>query len=148
MSLPGGVRLRREFDRLSIVPVAVVVPDEPIEIPESGEGTALAIVGGRRVRVSWGAGVEGSGTERFALDGLRFPLRVRRWAPGDRIRFDYGTKKVKKVLSEARMPVTARRQVAVLSDADGGVLWVPGMHPFVQRRSGGHRESSLNPDRG
>ena len=38
-----------------------------------------------------------------------------------------GTRKLKKILLEARVPARRRDQVPVLVDAGGRVLWVPGV---------------------
>lgn len=39
----------------------------------------------------------------------------------------YGTRKVKKVLLEARIPADHRAGVPVVTDAAGTVLWIPGV---------------------
>jgi tRNA(Ile)-lysidine synthase len=46
---------------------------------------------------------------------------------GDRIRLPGGTKKVKKLLLEARIPRAERSRVPLVVDADGDVLWIPGV---------------------
>jgi tRNA(Ile)-lysidine synthetase-like protein len=38
-----------------------------------------------------------------------------------------GTKSLKKLFLEARVPLSRRRSAAVLVDADGGVRWVAGI---------------------
>ncbi len=63
----------------------------------------------------------------FAPGSVSFPLSLRPWAPGDRIRMSYGSKKVKKVLLEARIPADRRDGVPVVADAAGTVRWIPGI---------------------
>jgi len=63
----------------------------------------------------------------FAPDSVSFPLSLRPWAPGDRMRMSYGIKKVKKVLLEARIPADRRDGVPVVADAAGTVRWIPGI---------------------
>ena len=63
----------------------------------------------------------------FAPESVSFPLSLRPWAPGDRIRMSYGIKKVKKVLLEARIPADRRAGVPVVVDATGTVRWIPGI---------------------
>jgi tRNA(Ile)-lysidine synthetase-like protein len=58
---------------------------------------------------------------------VRFPLVVRGWQPGDRIRLAYGAKKLKKLFLEARIPSLERARLPVLADADDTVLWIPGV---------------------
>lgn len=46
---------------------------------------------------------------------------------GDRIKLAHGTKKLKKLFLEARVPVRERSRIPVLSDREGRVLWVGGL---------------------
>ena len=84
---------------------------------------------GRRWRAEWtrSGHAQERWTQAFASARLSFPLRLRGWAPGDRIRMRYGSKKLKKLFAEARVPVGERSQRPVLVDAHGAVLWVPGL---------------------
>jgi tRNA(Ile)-lysidine synthase len=52
---------------------------------------------------------------------------VRGREPGDRVRTAAGTRKLKKLLLEARTPPGHRDSVPVLADGSGRVLWVPGV---------------------
>jgi tRNA(Ile)-lysidine synthase len=61
------------------------------------------------------------------MSALRFPLTVRSRRPGDRIRLSGGTRKVKKVLLEDRIPPSERHRVPLVVDAEGEVLWIPGV---------------------
>jgi tRNA(Ile)-lysidine synthase len=83
-------------------------------------------VGGRRWSARWST-TPIPGAEAFGGTGLRFPLRLRGRRPGDRIRLPYGSKKLKKLLAEARIPLSDRERLPVLVDADGRVLSVPGL---------------------
>jgi tRNA(Ile)-lysidine synthase len=73
------------------------------------------------------AGGSRAGAESFAADLVAFPLTVRSWRPGDRIRLAYGSKKLKKLFLEARVPAGDRLRLPVLVDDAGSVLWVPGV---------------------
>ncbi len=137
ISLAGGWRLEREFDRLCVrrasVSGATGVEDRPLLIETlAGEGSAW--VGGRRLLVRWGSLAEEATPDQAALasSALRLPLELRGWRPGERIALPCGTKKMKKLLAERRVGVRARRRAAVLVDAEGRVLWVAG----VVRRAG------------
>ena len=48
-------------------------------------------------------------------------------APGDRLRNRAGSRKVKKLMLERRIPIRQREVMPVLVDARGEVLWVPGV---------------------
>lgn len=133
--LPGGLLFQREFDRLLLLhPTGAAAVETPLELPSAGACTAITLVGGRRWRVTWGpvadavGAAEGDGNwERFTLSGLRFPLTVRGRRPGDRIRLSGGSRKLKKVLMEARVPRWEREGTPVLVDGEGEILWVPGV---------------------
>lgn len=131
--LAGGIRIEREFDRIRIrrAPREAGPPaaERPAVIPGPETGEAEAVIGGRRYAVRWTAarGPRPAEGEAFGLGDLRFPLVVRGWMPGDRIRLRYGTKKLKKLFGEKRVGRTARAGVPVLAEAGGRVLWVKGV---------------------
>lgn len=135
LTLPGGLRITTEFgtarvERVTAEPVETI-PDAPLTIPAEGAGEGRFVVGGRAGTARWTCGPEeadGAGeTVRIALERARFPLTLRGRMPGDRIRTRAGTRPLKKVLGEARVPLRARRALPVLADADGAVLWVAGV---------------------
>jgi len=127
VSLGGGLTLRRELDRLVLSSAAAEAPDVPAKIEASGAGEVEIRLGGSSYRVRWSEGVCGGEGWRasFAVATVRFPLQVRGWSPGDRARLPYGSKKLKKLFLEARVPPGRRHRVPVVVDATGAVLWVP-----------------------
>ncbi len=131
VELGGGRVLRRELDRIVLGRPRTPAPDRSLDIPGPGPGRGEALLGGRAWRVVWDGGGEvpaASGPRAaFGLHGLHFPLRVRGWAPGDRIRLSCGHKKLKKVFLEGRVPSRLRGSRPVVVDAAGSVLWVPGL---------------------
>jgi tRNA(Ile)-lysidine synthase len=124
--LPGGVQLERDFDRIRIV--AGPEPetrDEPLAVSDEGPGRGRATIGGRPVDVAWGTtGEEGP---RITVMEPSFPLAVRGWRPGDRIRLGYGAKKLTKLFAEHRLDRRQRRRTPLVVDAEGRVLWVVGL---------------------
>lgn len=133
IDLAGGVRLEREFDRLVIrrtAPVEAPSPDRSLVIETSDDGQGRVTIGGQEYAVRWGrAPVESNVEEAISLrpEAVRFPLEVRPWRPGDRIRLPYGTKKLKKVFGERRVRRTERARVPVLAEVDGRILWIVGV---------------------
>jgi tRNA(Ile)-lysidine synthase len=133
--LAGGLVLAREFDRIVLTRPGAPPDESPLEIRAVGRGEGIARIGGRRWSARWSPAdlppdvEEPTRLERasFAVAKLVFPLRVRGWRPGDRIRLPYGSKKLKKLLGESRIPVSDRGRVPVLADAADRVLWVPGV---------------------
>lgn len=135
-TLPGGVRIITEFGHARVERVSgeapKTPPDEPLVIArEDAAGEARFRVGGARWTARWWTGGDGAAedgrTMRMAVDRVRFPLTLRGRAPGDRVRTRAGTRPLKKLLGEARVPVRVRGTLPVLADAAGAVLWVPGV---------------------
>lgn len=129
----GGVVVAREFDRIRVYRPDHDASRSPRErtllIAEAGEGRGSTVIGGRPYRVSWSAGGQrlGGPTEGFDAAEIVFPLKIRGWRPGDRLRLAYGTKKLKKLYAERRIGRSERDSVPVLSDAEGRILWVVGV---------------------
>ena len=125
----GPLWLRRAFDRLVFELASDERLEGRLEIAEPGEGRGDFVVGGRSWFAAWSLKRQPRGAlvERFALAELDFPVRMRGWIPGDRVRYAYGSKKLKKVFGEERVSVDERSHVPVVVDGRGRVLWVPGV---------------------
>ena len=125
----GGVVLRNQLDRLVLRRPSQTPADRPLSIPDVGPGSGAVSLGGERIPVSWGENDTETHErcERLRVDACRFPLLVRSREPGDRIRLSSGTKKLKKLFLEARIPSDRRGQIPVVVDAEGEVLWIPGV---------------------
>lgn len=124
----GGVQIRRNFDRIWIGRTTESDGrDRDVVIPAVGAGAGTARLGGVEVVARWRVTSENAAGIRFDPEGLQFPLTLRSWRPGDRIRLGYGTKKLKKLFAERRIERTARARVPVLADGAGRVLWVVGV---------------------
>ena len=103
-----------------------------------GKGRSLARIGDRVFHVSWKSGTCGesapeptgwdlTGRVALAVGPEHFPLRLREWAPGDRIRTRGGTRKLKKLFLEHRISREDRMRRPVLVDRSGRVIWVSGL---------------------
>lgn len=131
LTLAGGVRLEREFDRIVVrwPERTAPAPDRGAVIERPSGGSGEAVVGGRTWRVQWCDTLPDAAPrslEAFDPTAIRFPLELRGWRSGDRIRLAGGTKKLKKLFVERRVGRSARPGVPVLAEADGRVLWVVG----------------------
>ncbi|HEX5727518.1 MAG TPA: tRNA lysidine(34) synthetase TilS, partial [Longimicrobiaceae bacterium] len=134
LMLPGRVRIATEYGaaRVERLAEAAPPPDRPLVLA-GPHGEARVRIGGRERTVAWrtsaadGAAPADPASVELPLEGLRAPLTLRGRRPGDRIRTAGGTKTLKKLLAERRVPRSARAQLPVLADADGAVLWVPGV---------------------
>jgi tRNA(Ile)-lysidine synthase len=131
LDLVGGLRIERSFDSIAIRAIRAPDhrrPDRPLVVSGPGPGRGRARIGDRIVRVAWGTAARSAGhVAAFDTAELCFPLTVRGWRAGDRIRFSYGSKRVKKLWGERRVARTRRESVPVLVDGEGRVLWLVGV---------------------
>ena len=127
--ISGVLRVRRAFDHLVIELVSERGVDGSLEIGEPGEGCGDFVIGGQQWSARWSVAdeIHGAWVERFSLSELEFPVRMRAWIAGDRVHYSYGSKKLKKVFGETRVPVDERARVPIVVDGGGCVLWVPGL---------------------
>lgn len=140
IDLPGGAILSRAYERLVIARATARiagrhVPDHArfVAVPAPGEGAAEGRSGGAAFLARWSTRGPVGG-EGLSIPALRFPILFRSWRPGDCIRLAAGTRKLKKVFGEARVPRPARARRPVLADAGGRILWVPGVARSVEAR--------------
>jgi tRNA(Ile)-lysidine synthase len=145
MRLPGGPVIHREYERLVLCHEAPspllfdsVVVSQPgaVTIPHSGVTLEFRLV----ARVNVDDLADHSKTRAlFDADHVAFPLLVRGPLPGDRFRpwgVD-GTRKLKKTLIDAKIPLGMRRALPLVVKGDE-ILWIPGV-----RRS---RTAPVTPD--
>jgi tRNA(Ile)-lysidine synthase len=130
VDLGGGLVATREFDIAWIGRPREAGPDTMLTIEEPAPGRGRLTVGGRLVQVTWGTGGRVRGSDapvELALDRLQFPLLVRGWQRGDRIRTRAGTRKLKKLFGERRIPRSRRSRIPVVTSGDGRVLAVEAL---------------------
>ena len=131
LDLASGLVLRHELDRIVLVREALE-PDRPLRIPGAQAGSGSVTLGGRTFTVRWGGPeLSASARDSVAVTAPHFPLTVRAREAGDRIQLPYGSKKLKKLLLEARIPESLRERLPVFVDARGKVLWIPGVATAV-----------------
>ena len=117
-------------------PGAVALP-VAVELA-AGRGRSLVRIGGRAIQVGWNSspgegrawnatGRGASGCVALAVGAEHYPLRIREWLPGDRIHTRGGTRKLKKLFAEHRIPCEDRRRRPVLVGRSGQVIWVSGV---------------------
>ncbi|MFL5350021.1 MAG: tRNA lysidine(34) synthetase TilS [Hyalangium sp.] len=124
-TLSGGLQLRATGGTVRCVrPRASSVRGA---VSLEGEGATGELEGtGWRFQV--GTPVSAPGALRFYLpEKLRWPLTVRTRKPGDRIRGPHGSRKLQDVFVDLRVPAERRDLQPVVTDAEGRLLWVPGL---------------------
>ncbi|MGH7470976.1 MAG: tRNA lysidine(34) synthetase TilS [Longimicrobiales bacterium] len=128
--LKGGLCAERDFDVVRLRRLRQgVCDDRPLVIFSTTRGSGKTTIGGTQYRIEWALGADGNGSGSVVIDpaAVRFPLHIRAWRPGDRIRLPLGTKKLKKLFAERRLGRHRRSTVPLLVDENGTILWVAGM---------------------
>ncbi len=132
----GGLELRREFEELRLGDSVAEKGSSTVRIEAPGAGEGSLKLAGRGFHVTWspakqrGVGEPGDDDQdSYSLrqEDASWPLEVRSWLPGDRIRLRGGSRKLKRLFGDRRIPLSERGRIPVLSDAGGRVLWVWGM---------------------
>ncbi|WP_018753548.1 tRNA lysidine(34) synthetase TilS [Paenibacillus sanguinis] len=138
LDLGGGIQCLREYGIIRFVPAAVqsqiphytyLVEQFPAEVPIAGMGQSLRmtrlVVDRNEARI-----VAASNDEaKFDADELVYPLTVRSRLPGDvmKVMGLNGSKKVKDIFIDAKIPPSLRFRIPIVTDAAGRILWIPGV---------------------
>lgn len=136
MTVSGRVYLDREYDaiRLGTQPDSAA-PRDYVYPLEAAAGEILLAESGARLEVAvTAAGDEAADAAgpydvRFDAEALVFPLQIRNRRPGDRMQVDglNGSKKVKDIFIDDKVPRSRRENTPVVTDAGGVILWIPGI---------------------
>ena len=122
--LPGGLVVRRCYDLLVAEAGSAPLEQTPLSCP----GTTL--LPGWRIECEVADHVE-NGEDVFTVD-IEGPLMVRARQSGDEIRLHGGTKTLKKLFIDRKIPAHLRDTIPVLADGEG-ILGVYGIGPDVGR---------------
>jgi tRNA(Ile)-lysidine synthase len=133
--LPGDILAAREYDRLLLSrgTTAESAPQREIEIfelgtvevPGTGHILSLQLLERQGIRPEEYDGITAAA---FDADKVPFPLTIRNPRPGDRFRpwGLNGTRKLKKVLIDLKIPQSLRKSLPLLLKGDE-ILWIPGV---------------------
>jgi tRNA(Ile)-lysidine synthase len=128
LTVGNRVRIERAFDLILIERHRARRHDDAAVAITADSGRAKLQLGGAHYDVEWQTSdVRALGAEHFDTALREDGLELRGWRAGDRIRLPYGSKKLKKLFAEQRIPVSQRTQIPVLADNSGRVLWVVGV---------------------
>lgn len=124
--LPGGIRVSRRYDLLQVVEEAPQQAYRLLQLP-----ARLELPGGDSALVLCQVDDRSQAHDCILLETVgRLCLRNRQ--SGDKIRLSGGTKSLKKLFIDCKIPAGERNAVPVLAD-DKGVLWVRGFGPNLDR---------------
>jgi tRNA(Ile)-lysidine synthase len=134
--LPGGIRARKGYGTVEIYRHAprqepafaeqeVLLPGLT-SLPGFGGELETRIVDGSELPSDLAS--SDPTVELFDVEGIRPPLTVRARRPGDRIELfgSGGTKKLKDLLIDMKIPPGSRDRLPIVADG-GGILWVAGV---------------------
>jgi len=122
--LPDGYRVFRSYDRIVFARREAGNPDFSIIIDGFGsyslpDGSVIAVK--QKPDVMDGISIE---LWYNNLD-LIFPMTIRTRKDGDRMAFSYGTKKIKDLFIDQKIPMAERARMPLLVGKTGTVLWIP-----------------------
>lgn len=63
---------------------------------------------------------------KICYNSVKLPITIRTRKPGDRIQMPYGSKKIKNLLIDKKVPLNIREEIPVVTAADDEILWVYG----------------------
>ncbi|MCQ6563709.1 tRNA lysidine(34) synthetase TilS [Paenibacillus mendelii] len=137
----GGIRCLREYDTMRFLHTGTEVNDaQPVRYEYEACGVeemtkrlavpeADAILTFTLEAPEDGSMRSGRMEAVFDADELAFPLTVRNRCPGDRMRVFglNGAKKVQDMFVDDRIAPSRRERIPLLIDANGHILWIPGV---------------------
>lgn len=129
-----NITLSREYDRMALHSMFLPSLSYYYQVHQ-GQQELLLNETGVRVVFQWlnthenENGLGDAYQAYFDADGISFPLIFRTRRPGDRMSplGLNGTKKVKDIFIDAKVPPTLRNQIPIVTDANGDILWLPGI---------------------
>lgn len=124
---PGNVTVTRCYDRLTVAEEAAAPEAVQIRCPGTTELTQWGL------RVVCTRAEPGENGRHCFSASPKGTVVIRSRLPGDTIRLSCGTKKLKKLLIDQKIPASQRSRVAVLAD-DMGVLGIPGIGVNLDRQ--------------
>jgi tRNA(Ile)-lysidine synthase len=139
LNIGAGLMLTREYDRISVH--NYVVPPNSftylltssarwLEIPETGACLECAWLDRDHQDNALAAAFSDNlDAAVFDAEQLELPLQVRSRQEGDRMQLFglNGSKKVKDILIDAKIPPSKRKKLLVITDGAGRIVWLPGI---------------------
>lgn len=127
---PGGVSICRRYQRLEPLVPMEALKEQVLACPGEWEHPGL----GLRVICLPAQGLE-NGPDRFTVVP-QGAMTLRSRAEGDRITLSGGTKSLKKLFIDRKIPAALRLQIPVVCD-EAGILGIPGIGPDQKRVAAG-----------
>ncbi|MGN1400642.1 MAG: tRNA lysidine(34) synthetase TilS [Bacillus sp. (in: firmicutes)] len=139
LHLPGGLRVIRSYEKCLFAFSQKKMKPYSLSIRIPGMTT---LPDGRTIHAVYSEKQEGAqhGNDVFCFEAgsVRLPLTVRSRLNGDRIQLKglTGSKKVKDIFIDAKIPVAERDVWPIVEDGDGNIIWIPGLKKSNQDSKG------------
>ena len=129
LDFPNGLRIIRSYDEVFFLPHPTEITPYQYEINEPG---AITLPNGDQISITYEK-------NSIAIDNLNqvlilenetsFPLIIRSRKNGDRmsIKGMSGTKKIKAIFIDQKIPIHLREEWPIVTDSKGNILWIPGI---------------------
>ena len=128
--LPGGITVSRCYDKLTVLPAQVTLGSRELPFEGSLELPELGL------RVICEPAEDAVNTPMAFGVIPQGPMILRRRQTGDEIRLSGGTKTLKKLLIDRKIPAHRREMIPVIAD-DRGILGVCGIGADIRRLGAG-----------
>lgn len=129
IDLGGGLQMWREFATITVGVPSTPLEDRLLAVNSRTNGSGSLRLGGRGYNAVWTANATpdfGAPSVTIPDRMLRFPLDLRARRPGDRIRLTTGSRTLKRLFNDLRVPRRERARLPVLAQCDE-VLWAYGV---------------------
>ncbi|MBS4206435.1 tRNA lysidine(34) synthetase TilS [Lederbergia citrea] len=130
LDFPSGLKVIRSYD------VCHFTFDKPGQVSsfcyKLYEGEEVSLPDGKIIRVEKGQGLSKEKKENIIVlnpSEVQFPIIVRTRLPGDRMKLKgmNGSKKVKDIFIDMKIPLHDRLVWPIVTDNTGKLLWIPGL---------------------
>jgi tRNA(Ile)-lysidine synthase len=129
LDFPNGLKVSRSYHSLSFQFQPSTVESYHFEMTEPG---MILLPDGREIKSEYVEGeilATNSYTALFNASSLKWPIIIRSRKIGDRmtIKGMKGSKKLKAIFIDQKVPVQERNMWPVLTDKEGCIIWLPGL---------------------
>lgn len=122
--LPNSVRVVKSYSKLYFEIETNQIDDYEIEILDSAN-----LPNGKNIKVIESSKINDNNYCRLSSEDIVLPLRVRTRRNGDKIKVKglNGTKKVKDVFIDSKIPINKRDLWPIVVDSKDTIVWIPGI---------------------
>jgi tRNA(Ile)-lysidine synthase len=138
LHLTRGMRIVKDYNLVAFEPTPPDALSIHFEITSEG---VFPLPNGDSVIIDPHAHlIDGNGIEMWYNDPNRFfPLTVRTRRPGDKMSFAFGSKKIKDLFIDAKVPMKERNRALLFETADGEIVYIPLLKLSSQPHPGNYR---------